>query len=255
MSDNIRVETRDRITRIGLNRPDKKNAITLSMYQTIADTIRAANQDRDTRVILLHGTEDCFSAGNDIVDFLKNPAVDDASPVAQFMMALTQSEKPLVAAINGLAIGIGVTMLLHCDLVYAGKGARLQMPFVNIGISPECASSLLLPNMMGHQRAAELILLGEMFGADKAREVGIVNEVVDDSAVLDTALEKAGRLAAQPPHSLRVTRALLKEAHRAGVQEVIPKENSQFMELLQGEEAKEAMTAFTEKRKPDFSRF
>src|SRR5690625_1037531 len=202
MTDNIQVETRDRITRIGLNRPDKKNAITLAMYQAIADAIRAADEDRNSRVVLLHGTGDCFSAGNDIVDFLKSPAVDDASPVVQFMSALTQSEKPIVAAVNGLAIGIGVTMLLHCDLVYAGKSARLQLPFVNIGISPECGSSLLMPNMMGHQRAAELILLGEMFGADKAREVGIVNEVVDDATVMDTALKMAGKLAAQPPHSL-----------------------------------------------------
>lgn len=255
MSDNIHVETRDRITRIQLHRPEKKNAITQDMYQTMADTLAAADRDDDTRVILIHGTADCFSSGNDMVDFLNNPPAEESSPVAQFLYGIANTKKPLVAAVNGLAIGVGTTLLLHCDLVYAGKNARLQLPFVNIGISPEAGSSLILPAMMGHQRAAELLLLGEMFSAEHAREVGLVNEVVEDDAVLDKALEKARRLAAQPPKSLRITKSLMKHPTQEQVQSIMEYEVEQFMALLEAEEAREAISAFVEKRKPDFSKF
>lgn len=255
MSDNIRVETRDRITRIQLHRPDKKNAITQAMYQAMADAIRDAEADSETRVMLIHGTDDCFSSGNDMMDFLNNPPADESSSVVHFLRGISQAQKPVVAAVNGVAIGIGTTLLLHCDLVYAGKSARLQLPFVNIGISPEAGSSLILPAMMGHQRAAELLLLGEMIEAAHARELGLVNAVVDDAAVMDKALEKAQRLAAQPPQSLRITKSLMKRANQEQVQSVMDSEAEQFMALLQGDEAREAMTAFMEKRKPDFSRF
>ncbi len=255
MSDNIRSGTRDRIARIQLHRPEKKNAITQAMYLRMVEALRGADTDPDVRAILIHGTGDCFTSGNDIADFLNDAAGNADSPVMQFLKTLPQMEKPVIAAVNGLAVGIGVTMLLSCDLVYAGESARLQMPFVNIGISPEAGSTLLLPAMMGHQRAAELLLLGEMFDAHKAREVGLVNEVVPDDRVMDTALEKADRLAAKPPHSLRTTKALIKRWQQAEIDSIIDAEAEHFMALLQGGEAKEAMTAFMEKREPDFSRF
>ena len=248
-------ETRDGILHIRFNRPEKKNALTAVMYQATADALTHAATDPAVRVVLLSGTKDCFSSGNDLQDFLQNPPLDPNAPVAQFMRAVATLPKPLVASVNGFAIGVGTTMLLHCDLVYAGTGARFQLPFVNIGICPELASSYLLPRIMGNPRAAELVLLGEAFNAEKALAYGVINEILPDDECEARALNRAQRLAAQPPEAMRTAKALLRGWDQKTVLEAIAHEASFFMPMLGKGEAREAMTAFMEKRKPDFSKF
>jgi enoyl-CoA hydratase/carnithine racemase len=251
------IETRieDRILKITINRADKKNALDLAMYQALADTIRQADSNDDIRVTTLGGVEDSFCSGNDIKDFLKNPPTDDSSPVLQFVRAMINAEKPIVAAVNGTAVGIGVTMLLHCDLVYASEDARFQMPFVNIGLCPEAGSTQILPLMMGHQKASELLLLGGMFDVNTAIDVGIVNSKVAAGELTAVALQAASRIAAQPPHATRTTKRLLRAAMLEQIKAASLRENDSFMPMLSGAEAKEALTAFMEKRAPDFSKF
>jgi enoyl-CoA hydratase/carnithine racemase len=253
-TDHVLTDVQDQVLRIRLNRPDKKNALTVAMYAALVAAFQRAEGERDIRALFLTGTADCFTSGNDIMDFLKNPPSEE-SPVTHFLAALPELTKPLVAAVNGPAIGVGVTLLLHCDLVYAGRSARLQMPFVNIGICPEAASSVLLPAIMGNARAAELILLGEAFGAEQARDYGIVNAVFEDAEVQTRAFEKAARLAQQPPAALRTAKELLKRAQRERVREAMAVEGEKFLAMVRGPEALEAMTAFVQKRKPDFTKF
>lgn len=255
MSEHIKTEVRDRIARIQLNRLDKKNALTADMYQAMADALRAADADPQVRVVLIHGSAECFCAGNDLKDFLEKPPHGDDSPVFQFLLAISSAAKPIVAAVGGPAVGIGTTMLLHCDLVYAAGDARFQLPFVPLGITPEAASSLLLPMSAGYQRAAELLLLGQPFDAAKAHAAGFITEVVDKSALLERATSAAAQLAALPPTSVRLTKSLMRRCHAQAVQEHMHLESLTFRERLNSPEAKEAMTAFFEKRKPDFSRF
>lgn len=251
----IVVEKSERVLRIQLNRPAKKNALTAGMYQAFADALRGAKTDGEVRAILVHGTPDAFTAGNDLQDFLANPPRGPDSPVFAFLDAVTHVEKPLVAAVNGVAVGIGTTMLLHCDLVYAGQDATFALPFVNLGLCPEAASSFLLPAVAGYQRAAELLLLGEPFDAAKAHAAGIVTEVLPDHLALEAAGQAARKLAAKPPASLRVTKRLLKAQTRAMMEAALAEELRQFGERLVSPEAKEAFSAFLEKRKPDFARF
>ena len=252
---NILTETKDGVARIEINRPEKKNALTAAMYQAMADAIHAAEADARVRVILIHGKTDLFTAGNDLQDFLDNPPRDDHRPVFQFLYGISQAQKPIVAAVAGAAVGIGTTMLLHCDLVYAAPNARLQLPFVNLGLVPEAASSLLLPALVGYQRAAELLLLGEPFSAQKAREIGLVTEVVPEDRLFDTAMAQAQKLAGKPAASLRLTKRLMKQGRAEAVAQRIKLESDHFGERLNSPEAKEAFSAFLEKRKPDFSRF
>lgn len=240
---------------IRLQRPERKNALTHAMYTAINQALEAGEQDKDVRVHLITGTEDCFTAGNDMGDFLQNPPVGDDSPVMRFLASLLTLEKPLVAAVNGAAVGVGTTLLLHCDLVYLGRSARLQMPFVNLGLCPEAGSSLLLPLLMGHQRAAELLMLGETIDAGRALDFGIANAVFDDHHYQDKALHEARRLAAQPPASVRLTKAFLKGPVRDQVRAQMDAEGKEFIARLSAPEAREAMQAFVEKRKPDFSQF
>lgn len=251
----VLVELKDRVLTVRMNRVDKKNALTQAMYTEMADAINAAATNNEVRVVLLTGGLEAFCAGNDLADFLKVPPGGNDSPVARFMNALAVFPKPVVGAVTGPAVGIGVTMLLHCDLVYAGSNARLQMPFVNIGICPEFASSLLLPKIMGHVRAAELTMLGEPFSAQTALQYGLVNEVLPDAEVEPRALERALKLAAQPPNALRVTKMLLKRWDLKEVTEAIGYEAQYFVPMLGQPEAREAMSAFMGKRKPDFSNF
>jgi enoyl-CoA hydratase/carnithine racemase len=251
----IRASTEKRIARIEIHRPDKKNAFTGEMYVQLGDALTAAAADREARVVLLHGSRDCFTAGNDLGDFLKPRPSGAEAPVWKLFRALPAMPKPVVAAVNGPAIGIGSTMLLHCDLVFAGESARFQLPFVPLGIVPEFASTFLLPLVAGYQRAAELLLLGQPFTAQKARDAGFVNEVVPDAEVLERAEKAAAALAALPPESIRLTKALLKSAHAKAIEARIAEETKIFSERLSSPEAKEAMSAFLEKRKPDFSRF
>jgi enoyl-CoA hydratase/carnithine racemase len=253
--NHILTETRDGVARIEIDRPAKKNALTAAMYQAMADAIKAAEADSKVRVLLIHGKADLFTAGNDLQDFLDNPPRDDNRPVFQFLYGISQAQKPIVAAVAGAAVGIGTTMLLHCDLVYAAPNARLQLPFVNLGLVPEAASSLLLPALIGYQRAAELLLLGEPFRAHKAREIGLVTEVVAEDQLFDTAMAQAKKLAGKPAASLRLTKRLMKQGQMAAVLQQIKLESDHFGERLASPEAKEAFSAFLAKREPDFSRF
>jgi enoyl-CoA hydratase/carnithine racemase len=255
MSANILVEAKDRIARIEIARTDKKNALTQDMYRAMLKALEAADADAQVRAILIHGARDCFTAGNDLKDFLESSPGDGPRASFQFIQALPKVAKPLIAAVGGAAVGVGTTMLLHCDLVYASQGARFQMPFVPLGLVPEASSSLLLPMIAGYQRAAELLLLGQPFGAEKALAAGFVTEIVPEAELLEYARNAAVAVAALPPASVRAAKALMKRALLAPVAAQMEEERRIFSERLQSGEAKEAMTAFFEKRKPDFSRF
>ena len=239
------------VAAIEFNRPQRRNAITAAMYTQLADAIEAAEADAAVRVLLIHGQPDAFTAGNDIEDFVKCPPLDENTPVFRFLRVLSRAAKPVVAAVSGPAIGIGTTLLLHCELVYAGENARFQLPFTSLGVVPEFASSYLLPAVAGYRRAAELLLLAEAFDARKALEAGIVTRVVADP--LAAARESATKLAALPAKSLRLTKELMKSRHREAVAEQLLVEGRLFREMLAEPAAREALSAFLEKRKPDFS--
>ena len=250
----IRSETADRVARIRFDRADKKNAITAQMYGLLAEALAAADADPKVRAVLLHGTADCFTSGNDVSDFLKRPPGEE-SPTWRFFQVLPGLTKPIVAAVGGPAVGIGTTLLLHCDFVYAAPNARFQMPFVPLGIVPEFGSTFLLPLLAGYQRAAELVLLGRPFTAEKAREAGIVTAVVPQEKLMEEAEKTAAALAELPPESIRLTKRLLKSRYGQTIAEAIAEEGRIFRERLGSPEAKEALSAFLQKRKPDFSRF
>ncbi len=253
----ILTDIKDRVMTIRLNRADKKNALTQGMYTAMAEAVGEAASNPEVRVLLFTGTGTSFCAGNDLQDFLTldHNTPREQNPVLRFMNALAALPKPVVAAVNGPAVGIGATMLLHCDLVYAGENARLQFPFVSIGICAEFASTYLLPRMIGHAKAAEMLLLGEPFTAAVAESSGLVNAVLPEAEVEAHALARALKLAGQPPNALRVTKMLMKRWSEREVQEAIPLEADHFIPMLRQPEAIEAMTAFIAKRKPDFSKF
>ncbi len=255
MSELISTELNHRVLTIRLNRPEKKNALNLAMYDALTDALNGAGSDKAVRVIYVTGNGDAFTSGNDIMDFVQNPPKDENSPVGRFLQALVEAEKPLIAGVNGLAVGVGVTMLPHCDLVYAADTASFRMPFVSLGVVPEAGSSYLLPRIMGHQRAAELILLAESFSPQTAKECGLVNRIVALAQLEETAQASAKKLAELPPNAVRLSKALLKRGSMQAVQEAMSEEAKQFMPLLTGPEAMEAMQAFLERRKPDFSSF
>jgi enoyl-CoA hydratase/carnithine racemase len=232
-----------------INRPDKKNALTQSMYAALADGIKSADQDSDIRVILITGVENCFTSGNDVNDFIKAPEMGTERPSVQFMKAIAFAHKPVIAAVGGMAIGIGTTMLLHCDLVYASEDAFLQLPFTNLGLCPEAGSSLLLPQIVGHQRASELLLLGERFSAQKAMEYGFVNEVLPAAGYMDHAMNKAHHLAKLPADSVQTSKALIKRNQATPMNETIQSELLQFARLLQSPEAQAIFQAFLNKKK------
>jgi enoyl-CoA hydratase/carnithine racemase len=252
--NDILVERSDSILRIEINRPTKKNALTSSMYITLADACKAAACDENIRVVLWHGAGDCFCAGNDIEDFLKNPPGPRESPQALLMNALADLDKPLVAAVHGAAIGGGTTMLLHCDFIYAGESAKFQMPFINLALVPEFGSSCSLPARIGHIRAAELILLGLPFDAERAAELGFVTQVVSDQNLLTTATETARKLAAKPAGALQASKRLMKRSSREQIKAAMQAEMEEFSAQVRSEDSKEALTAFLEKRAPDFTK-
>ena len=254
MSD-IDIRRDGAVTIIEFNRPEKKNAITAAMYQALADGLRDADADPTVRAILLQGKPEIFTAGNDLEDFMKNPPRDGASPVFQFLTQISHAKKPIVAAVTGAAIGVGTTMLFHCDLVYAGDNAKFSLPFTSLGLCPEAASSYLLPLIAGYQHAAEKLLLGEPFSAAEAKEMGFVNQVLPAGEVAAFALARAQKLAALPGSSIRTTKALMRGAHIKLVEAQMGEESAQFRQMLSSPEAKEAFTAFFERRKPDFSKF
>jgi enoyl-CoA hydratase/carnithine racemase len=242
------------VATLTFNRLDKKNSITAAMYAALADAVEAATADPDTRVLVIQGHETIFSAGNDIADFLNNPPATADSPVFRFLRAISTCPKPLVAAVCGPAVGIGTTLLFHCDLVYAGDNAAFSMPFVNLGLCPEAASSLLAPTLMGYHRAAEALLLGEPFMAETALEVGFVNRVVAPSEASAVAQSVARKLAAKPMASLVETKRFMKKGQAAEVAAVMAEEGESFGRMLRGPAAREAFGAFMDKRKPDFSK-
>ena len=252
MSD-ILVHTEAGVMTLTLNRVDKKNSITAAMYSTLADALDQAKADAAVRVVLLQGDATVFSAGNDIGDFLHKPPAGQDSPVFRFLHGIAAFPKPIVAAVCGPAVGIGTTLLLHCDLVYAGDNAAFALPFVNLGLCPEAASSLLVPQMFGYHRAAEALLLGEPFMAEAALEVGLVNRVVPPTEANAIAQAQARKLAAKPISSLIETKRLMKKGQAALVAQQMTEEGAVFGRMLGEPAAREAFTAFMEKRKPDFS--
>ena len=241
------------ILRVELNRPAKKNAMTSAMYITLADLLNRAAKDDQIRVVLWHGAGDSFCAGNDIEDFLKNPPGPGESPQARLINALINFEKPLVAAVQGAAIGGGTTMLTHCDFVYAGESAKFQMPFINLALVPEFASSYSIPARTGYLRAAELIQLGLPFDAVRAAELGLVTRVVPDQKLLATATETAQKLAEKPAAALQACKRLMKAPFRDQLELAAKRENEEFAVRVRSADAKEAFTAFVEKRPPHFT--
>ena len=252
MSD-ILTHTDAGVMTITFNRLDKKNSITAAMYAAMADAVAQAAADPAVRVGVFQGHESIFSAGNDIGDFLNQPPTTQESPVFRFLRGIATFEKPLIAAVAGPAVGIGTTMLFHCDLVYAGDNAAFSMPFVNLGLCPEAASSLLAPRMFGYHRAAEALLMGEPFFAEAAQEVGLVNRVVPPTEVNGYAQAQARKLAAKPLTSLIATKRLMKGSDQQAVLQKMDEEGRDFGRMLREPAAKEAFGAFMEKRKPDFS--
>jgi len=251
----IKSATLNGVATVEIARPEKKNAITMAMYQQMADAINAAAADPAVRAVLLTGQPGIFTSGNDIEDFMQRPPSTTESPAFVFMKALMGCEKPVIAAVTGAAIGIGTTMLLHCDFVYVSDEARLAMPFVSLGLVPEFGSSLVVPQLMGNARAAEKLLLGDPFTGADAVEAGIANAVLPASEVVNHARRIAERFNALPPGAVRDTKRLMRRARAAATLETIGVEGKLFAERLQSPEAKEAFSAFFQKRKPDFSKF
>ena len=252
--EEIITEHSGNILRVQLNRPAKRNAMTSAMYLSLASIFNKAANDENTRVILWHGAGDSFCAGNDIEDFLKNPPGPGESPQAALMHVLVDLDKPLVAAVHGAAIGGGTTMLTHCDFIYAGESAKFQMPFINLAVVPEFGSSCSVPSRIGHLRAAELLLLGAPFDARRAADLGLVTEVARDKDVLAKAAETARKLAAKPAAALQASKRLMKQPFREQIKTAMKAENEEFSAQVRSEDAKEALTAFLEKRKPDFTK-
>jgi enoyl-CoA hydratase/carnithine racemase len=250
---NIKTSNLDGVLTIEIARPEKKNALTQPMYQAMADAIGAAAQDDSVRALLITGQPGIFTAGNDLEDFLQRPPHDGDAPVGHFMQGLLACEKPVIAAVTGAAVGIGVTMLLHCDLVYISDQARLLLPFVSLGLVPEFASSLLLPQLMGRAKAAEKLLLGEPISAAEAVEFGIATAALDSNIVLAHARRMAKRFNTLPPGAVRDTKRLLRAGAAAAIERALQDESTVFAERLRSLEAREAMQAFFQKRKPSFS--
>ncbi|MGL4767439.1 MAG: enoyl-CoA hydratase [Formosimonas sp.] len=237
---------------IQINRAERKNALTSAMYQTMVEVMRDYEQDDNVRVILLYGLPEMFCAGNDLNDFLSSPLKGESSPVVQFLYTLRDLRKPLVIGVNGVAVGVGVTLLLHADFVAAGEDAKFQLPFVNLALCPEGGSSLLLAQRAGHLRASEKLMFGEFFTAQEALDLQLVSRIVPHHETLRYATHQAHRLAEKSPAALRETKRLLKAANADALQQALDAEIAAFAQLLQGADAREAMTAFIEKRKPNF---
>ncbi|MBL0090372.1 MAG: enoyl-CoA hydratase [Ideonella sp.] len=251
----IRTATLNGVATIEIARPEKKNALTQAMYTAMADALTAATADAVVRAVLITGQPGMFTSGNDLEDFMQRPPQGENSPVFNFMRALLDCDKPVVAAVTGAAVGIGTTMLLHCDLVYVSDEARLAMPFVSLGLVPEYASSLLVPRLMGHVKAAEKLMLGEPFTGSDAVDCGIANAVLPAGEVMNHARRMAERFNALPPGAVRDTKRLMRAAQKDQLLSVMASEGEIFKSRLRSPEAMEAFQAFFQKRKPDFSKF
>ena len=251
----IRTATLNKVLTIEIARPEKKNALTQAMYTAMAEALEAANTDAGVRAVLITGQPGIFTSGNDIDDFMQRPPQGEDTPVARFMRALLDCDQPVVAAVTGAAVGIGTTLLLHCDLVYVSDEARLAMPFVSLGLVPEYASSLVLPALIGHAKAAEKLMLGEPFSGSDAVDCGIANAVLPAAEVVNHARRMAERFNALAPGAVADTKRLMRAPLRARIREVMAAEGALFGQRLRSPEATEAFQAFFQKRKPDFSKF
>jgi enoyl-CoA hydratase/carnithine racemase len=251
----IKTYTVNGVATLEIARPEKKNAITQAMYQALADGLRAAGADKTVRAVLITGQPGIFTSGNDLEDFMAGPVRGEEASTFQFMNALVDCSKPVVAAVTGAAIGIGTTMLLHCDLVFVADDARLAMPFVGLGLVPEFASSIVIPQLMGNRRAAEKLLLGDPFTGEQAVECGIANRVLPGTEVLNHARRIAERFNHLAPGAVRDSKKLIREAQREAVKAAIAREGELFTARLRSPEAMEAFQAFFQKRAPDFSKF
>jgi enoyl-CoA hydratase/carnithine racemase len=248
------IERTGSILRVQFNRPAKKNAMTVAMYSGLAALLDDADKDDNINVVLLYGAGDCFTAGNDLEDFMKNPPSPGDSPQGQLISALIDFGKPLVAAVHGVAIGGGTTILTHFDFVYAAENTKFQLPFINLAVVPEFGSSYLLPRQLGYLQAAELLMLGEPFNAARANELGLVTAVVPGPEVIARATETAQKLARKPSGALRACKDLLKRPAREQLKRSVARETEEFAARVRSADAKEAISAFLEKRAPDFAR-
>lgn len=243
---NILVQDDQGVRIIRFNRPEKRHALDLEMYTQLTEYLIEGETDNDIRAFMLQGDKNCFTSGNDVADFLKNSDLGPNHPAVRFLFCLLELKKPLVAAVAGSAVGIGTTVLLHCDLVYADKTAKFQLPFVNLALVPEAGASLLLPELVGYQKAAELLLLAEPFDVVTAERLNLVNRIVDSEHLFEFALSQAKKLAAQPPEALQATRQLMRP-HKSRVQHQMYQELEQFGVRLRSDEAKEKFQAFLKK--------
>ena len=256
MSEHVRVERTDEVMAITLARPERRNAITVAMYAALADAVEGAAADPSIRLITLRGDGQDFAAGNDLADFMNALPRDTTDiPVWRLLRALARCETPLVAAVHGNCVGIGTTMLIHCDLVIAEEGARFSLPFVDLGLVPEAASSLLLPRLAGRRRAARYLLLGEPFGVEEALSIGLVSHVAAPGTLDSKLSDVVAALLRKPPEALRQTQRLLRHGTREEIIKRMQVESGLFAERLASPEVQEAIAAFFEKRQPDFSRF
>ncbi|MEQ8980627.1 MAG: enoyl-CoA hydratase [Deltaproteobacteria bacterium] len=255
MGTDVRTELEDGVFTVTLDRPQKKNALTLAMYEGLVDAYTKASEDPAVRVVLLRGEGGTFTAGNDLMDFMQDPPKDDDSPVARFLKVLVSFAKPAVAAVEGHAIGLGSTLLLHTDLVYAAADAKFRLPFVNLGLVPEGASSYLLPRTAGWRLTAELVYFGEPFDAETAQRAGLVNRIVAPGEVVAVATERAQALAKKPIGALMDAKRLLLAGQRDATEGALRREGEIFTSRLTSPEAMEAFTAFFERRDPDFTMF
>lgn len=261
MSDYIKINSEDSILKIGFNRPDKKNALNSEMYYAVRDALVSASEDSKIRVIVLHGEGGDFTSGNDVKDFLafattKTSQENDIQfPAKEFLDVLIPYNKPIIAAVDGMAIGIGATMTMHCDLVYASTEAKFHMPFVNLGLNPEAGTTFFLPKLVGYHNAAEILLSGDMITSQRAYEMGFVNGVVKQSELMDVAINKAKRIAELAPTPVRLAKQMMKEHFIDQLIEANQNEFNSFVNRMSSPEALEAMQAFMQKRKPDFSQF
>ena len=249
MSEHVRVERDGAVLAITLNRPDRRNAITIAMYAALADAIESARDDQSVRIITIRGEGQDFAAGNDLADFLNAaPRTDEEIPVWQLLRALAECETPIVAAVHGNCVGIGTTMLLHCDLVIAADDSRFSMPFVDLALVPEAASSLLFPRLAGRRRSARYLLLCEPFGAEEALEIGLISHAVPAAQLVGSFQEIVRALLAKRAEALRITQKLLRQGNRDEILERMQLEGAQFADRLASDEVKQAIEAFFAKR-------
>lgn len=248
MSENIQLQIEGAVATITLDRPAKKNALTLDMYEGLVAAFAQAEADDTVKVTLLQGVPGVFTAGNDLMDFMQNPPTGEDSAVFRFLLALAQAEKPLIVAVDGPAVGIGTTLLLHADLVYASTRARFHMPFIKLGVVPEGASSFLLPRLAGYAKANELLMFGDPFDAQTALQIGLVNQLVEAEDLLAHAQARARELARRPIGALKDTKRLMRQGTQAEVLDALKREGAVFIERLTSPEAMEAFQTFFAKK-------